>query len=132
MRLIEQLYAVLADVAVLTQVAEVECAHNRFAFNHHARIGKLNVATLRQTAYAAFEPIAAALAGIASRSRQRRNGTRDGIDQGECCCRSRQRSRSCDIANVGTRPRVLHVVAKNGYRQARERGSDVKLGYGVE
>src|SRR6266850_2003927 len=63
--LVEDFDAVLADVAVLAQVAEVEGAHDRFAFDEHARVGELNILGFRLAADAAFQPIATALTGEA-------------------------------------------------------------------
>src|SRR5882672_673183 len=63
--LVEDFDAVLANVAVLAQVAEVEGAHDSFAFDEHARVGELEILGFREAADAALEPIAAALAGDA-------------------------------------------------------------------
>src|SRR6267142_5628120 len=59
--LVEHFDAVLANVAVLPQVAEVERAHDGFTFDEHAGVGKLEVFDLGKPADAAFEPVAAAL-----------------------------------------------------------------------
>src|SRR5882724_365088 len=63
--LVEDFDAVLADVAVLAQVAEVERAHDGFTFDEHARVGDLEILGFREAANTALEPVAAALAGKA-------------------------------------------------------------------
>src|SRR6267143_6825972 len=106
--LVEHFYTMLGDIAVLAQVAEVEGAHDGFAFDEHARVGELEVLGFREAADAAFEPIATALA------REAGGVARHGCDR---CCRGRG-SGCRQIANVGAGLRVLDVVTENNEREA--------------
>src|SRR6266849_7374524 len=114
--LVEDFDAVLADIAVLAQVAEVKRAHDGFAFDEHACVGELKILGFREAADAAFEPVATALAGKAA-----------GIacDSGDCRCRS-GRTHGREVANVGASFRVLDVVTKNNEREAWVRSLNVK------
>src|SRR6267143_4203528 len=120
--LIEHFDAVLANIAVLPQVAEVERAHDGFTFDEHAGVGKLDVFDLRKPADAAFEPVAAAL------TREAGGATCHGGDR---CCRGRG-SRSRQTANVGAGSGVLDVVAKNHKRKPGIGGLDIKTGARIQ
>src|SRR5882672_11283034 len=120
--LVKDFDAVLADVAVLAQVAKVERAHDGFAFDEHTRVGELEILGFREAANTALEPVAAALAGEAG-----------GVagDGGDCrCCSGRTDGR--EVANVGAGFGVLNVVAKYNKREARVRSLNVKSCDGVE
>src|SRR6266446_421819 len=120
--LVEDFDAVLADVAVVAQVAEVERAHNGFAFDKHARVGELEIFGFREAADAAFEPIATALAGEA--------GGVAGNGRDCRCCSSGTYGR--EIANVGAGFRVLDVIPENHERDSRIASLDVKPRDGVQ
>src|SRR6266850_391533 len=120
--LVEDFDAVLADVAVLPEVAEVKRAHDRFAFDEHACAGELNILSFRLAADTAFEPVAAALAGEAGPP-----GSRHGGDGG----RRRDNGvgggpNSRNVSKIGTGTRVLDVVAEDHDRKTRHRCLDVK------
>src|SRR5713226_7409448 len=63
--LVENLGAVLADVAALADVAGVENGENRFALDEGTRVGELPITLLLRLAEAHFGPIGAALPGVA-------------------------------------------------------------------
>src|SRR5712664_827443 len=120
--LVEDFDAVLADVAVLPEVAEVKRAHDGFAFDEHACVGELKILGFRLAADQAFEPIAKALAREATPpgsgnggdgGRRRDNGVGSGAQRR-------------NVFKIGTGARVLDVVAEDHDRQTRHRRLDVK------
>src|SRR6202521_1103691 len=114
--LVEDFDAVLAHVAVLAQVAEVEGAHDGFAFDEHAGVGELEILGFREAADAAVEPIATALA---------RDAGGGACHGGDRWCRGRG-TRCGEAGNVGAGFRVLDVVTKNNEREACVRSLNIK------